>query len=119
MASSIRAPRGRKLSPSASYSDSCQPTPTPRRMRPPESVSSVLTCLATSAGCRWGSTSTSVPRGRRASLDWPAHHHVVEDIDVVVADPLDGAGEIGDRGRPLAIGHAGKLDAELHALASL
>ena len=57
----MRAPRVRKLSPSASYSDSCQPTPTPRRTRPPESVSSVLTCLATSVGWRCGSTSTSVP----------------------------------------------------------
>ncbi len=61
MPSSMRAPRSWKFSPSASYSDSCQPTPTPSRMRPPESVSSVLTCLATSVGSRWGSTSTSVP----------------------------------------------------------
>ena len=57
----MRAPRVRKSSPSASYSDSCQPTPTPRRTRPPDSVSSVLTCLATSVGWRCGSTSTSVP----------------------------------------------------------
>jgi len=61
MASSIRAPRVRNSSPSAWYSDSCQPTPTPSRTRPPESVSSVLTCLATSVGWRCGSTSTSVP----------------------------------------------------------
>src|SRR5713101_7068443 len=60
MHSSMRAPRVPKSSPSASYSDSCQPTPTPRRTRPPERVSSVLTCLATSVGCRCGSTSTSV-----------------------------------------------------------
>jgi hypothetical protein len=33
----------------------------PRRTRPPERVSSVLTCLATRVGWRCGSTSTSVP----------------------------------------------------------
>src|SRR5262249_53046946 len=59
------APRVWKSSPSASSSDSCQPTPTPRRTRPPESVSSVATCLATSVGWRCGSTSTSVPRVTR------------------------------------------------------
>ena len=57
----MRAPRVWKSSPIASYSDSCQPTPMPRRTRPPESVSSVLICLATSVGSRCGSTSTSVP----------------------------------------------------------
>ena len=53
-------PRRVKSSPSTSYSASCQPTPTPRRIRPPDSVSSVLTCLATRTAWRWGSTSTSV-----------------------------------------------------------
>src|SRR2546422_8569510 len=38
IASSIRSPRSWKFSPSASYSDSCQPTPIPSRTRPPESV---------------------------------------------------------------------------------
>ena len=57
----MRLPRVRKSAPSASYSDSCQPTPTPSRTRPPESVSSVPICLATSVGSRCGSTSTSVP----------------------------------------------------------
>jgi hypothetical protein len=61
MPSSMRAPRVRNGSSRASYSDSCQPTPTPSRTRPPDSVSRVLTCLATSTGCRCGSTSTSVP----------------------------------------------------------
>ena len=65
MASSMRAPRVWKLSPSAWYSDSCQPTPTPSRIRPPDRVSSVLTCLATRVGWRCGSTSTSVPRVTR------------------------------------------------------
>ncbi len=60
MVSSIRRPRVEKSSPSASYSAACQPTPTPRRIRPPDSVSSVLTCLATSVAWRCGSTSTSV-----------------------------------------------------------
>ena len=50
IASSMRRPRPAKSSPSASYSASCQPTPTPRRSRPAESVSRVLTCLATRIG---------------------------------------------------------------------
>ena len=62
MASSISLPRLVKSSLSTSNSACCQPTPTPNRTRPPESVSSVLTCLATSTGWRWGSTSTSVDR---------------------------------------------------------
>ena len=36
--------------PSASYSESCQPTPMPSRTRPPDSVSSVEICFATSTG---------------------------------------------------------------------
>ena len=62
----MRLPRVANASPSASYSDSCQPTPIPRRTRPPESVSNVLACFATSTGWRWGSTSTSVPRPMRS-----------------------------------------------------
>ena len=66
MASSIRRPRAAKSSPSASYSASCQPTPMPRRIRPPDSVSSVLVCLATSTAWRCGSTSTSVDSSSRS-----------------------------------------------------
>ena len=66
IASSITLPRRAKSSPSDWYSTSCQPTPMPRRMRPPDSVSSVLTCLATSRAWRCGSTSTSVDRLTRS-----------------------------------------------------
>ena len=39
---------------------------------------------------------------------------MVEDVDVVVADLLDGAREPLHRLRALAVGHAGELDGELH-----
>ena len=69
MASSMRRPRLWNGSSRASYSDSCQPTPTPSRTRPPERVSRVATCLATSTGWRCGSTSTSVPSPMRDVAD--------------------------------------------------
>ena len=64
--SSISAPRREKSSPSAAYSTSCQPTPMPNRSRPPDSVSSVLACLATNVAWRWGSTRTSVDSPMRS-----------------------------------------------------
>ena len=50
-----------------------------------------------------------------APRDRHAHHHVIEDVDVVVADALDRAGQRGDRGRALPVGHARELDGQLHA----
>ena len=49
----------------------------------------------------------------RPPLHGDAHHHVVEDVDVIVADPLDGGGEAADRGRPFAVADARELDGEL------
>ena len=53
-------PRRSKSTPSASYSSRCQPVPTPRSTRPPESTSSVATLLARSAAGRNGAMSTPV-----------------------------------------------------------
>ena len=44
----------------ASYSSLYAPTPTPRITRPPVNWSSVATCLASTTGCRIGSTITPV-----------------------------------------------------------
>ncbi len=49
-----------------------------------------------------------------APVDGDAHDHVVEHVDVVVPDLLDGAGETGHGARALAVRHAGELDRELH-----
>src|SRR5262249_13511468 len=65
---------------------------------------------------------SSAPRESASSAHtagWPAgdriaHHDVVEDVDVVVADLLDGARHARHRGGALAVGHARKLHAELH-----
>ena len=43
-----------KSSPSASYSSGFQPTPSPSRKRPPESMSTSAACFAASAVWRWG-----------------------------------------------------------------
>ena len=53
-----------KSIPSAWYSTSFHPMPTPRRMRPGASRASVATCFATSAVWRCGSTRTSVTSSR-------------------------------------------------------
>src|SRR5262245_2043229 len=52
--SAARRPRLSKVSLSASYSTAFQPTPIPRRRRPPLSTSICAACLATSAVCRCG-----------------------------------------------------------------
>src|ERR1700704_1357149 len=52
----VRAPRVRKSCPRASYSTWFQPTPTPRRSRPPERRSTSDACRATSAVWRCGRT---------------------------------------------------------------
>jgi hypothetical protein len=44
------------------------------------------------------------------------HDHVIEDVDVIVADPLDGAGQPLDGLRPFAVRHARKLHRELHGV---
>jgi hypothetical protein len=49
-----------------------------------------------------------------APFDGDAHDHVVEDVDVIVPDPLDGLREVQYRRRPFSIGHARKLDCQLH-----
>src|SRR5581483_357055 len=59
-----------------------------------------------------------VVRTLRPARDRHAHHDVVEDVDVIVADFLDGARQSRHRGRALAIGHAGKLDGQIHDVAS-
>ena len=51
---SMRLPRVWKSSPSASYSSGFQPTPSPSRSRPPESMSTSAACLAASAVWRCG-----------------------------------------------------------------
>jgi hypothetical protein len=58
--SSCLAPRVRKSCPRASYSTWFQPTPTPRRSRPPDSRSTSAACRATSAVWRCGRTRTPV-----------------------------------------------------------
>jgi hypothetical protein len=59
-ASSVRAARSAKGTPTASNSSSSHPTPMPRRTRPPESASSVASSLASTTGLRWGRISTPV-----------------------------------------------------------
>ena len=61
IASSIRSPRLRYSTLQASNSSRSQPAPSPRVSRPPESTSSVATCLAATTGWRSGRTSTLVP----------------------------------------------------------
>ena len=63
-----RVPRLWNSSPSASYSTGFQPTPTPRRNRPPLSTSTSAACLATSAVCRCGRMMTPVT----SSMRWSA-----------------------------------------------
>ena len=50
----------------------------------------------------------------RATFDRIAHHNVVEHVDVVVADLLDGLREPEHATRSLAVGDTGELDGELH-----
>ena len=57
----MRRPRSLWGTPIRWNSSSCQPTPTPRIVRPPESRSSVAHSLAKYAGLRKGSTRTMVP----------------------------------------------------------
>ena len=47
-------------------------------------------------------------------LDRIAHHDVIEHVDVVVADLLDGARELPDGLGTFAIRDAGELDGQLH-----
>ena len=61
MASLVRGPRSRYGTFINANSSSCQPTPSPRIVRPPESTSSVAHSLAKYTGLRSGSTSTMVP----------------------------------------------------------
>ena len=49
---SNRSAKGGKGKPRPTASRSCQAAPMPRLARPPESTSSVLTCLTRKAGCR-------------------------------------------------------------------
>src|SRR6516225_9980346 len=58
--SSERRPRLRKFSLRPTNSTGFQPTPTPRRNRPPHSTSSEAACLATSTAWRWARISTWV-----------------------------------------------------------
>ena len=60
----IRRPRVSNRCPRASNSTAFQPTPTPRRSRPPLRRSTSTACFATSAVSRWGSTSTLVTSSR-------------------------------------------------------
>src|SRR5207249_2793128 len=50
----------------------------------------------------------------RTPVDRETHHHVVEHVDVVVADLLDRPGETHDPVRAFTVRHARKLDGELH-----
>ena len=62
--SSKRRPRLRKSMPSASYSTSFHPIPTPSRNRPPVNTSTSAACLATSTVWRCGRMSTPVTSSR-------------------------------------------------------
>ena len=53
-------------------------------------------------------------RAGRAAGDRVAHHDVVEHVDVVVADLLEGLGEAQHTLGPFAIRDAGELDGQLH-----
>ena len=93
--SSCLAPRVRKSCPRASYSTWFQPTPTPRRSRPPDRRSTSAACRATSAVWRCGRT--RIPVAKRIRSVMPAkigehHERVVERVALGV-----GAGQ---RGRP-------------------
>ena len=138
MASSIRA-RVWKRSPSAWYSDSCQPTPTPSRIRSARKGVERADLLgdegrlalrqhqhfgaegdARGDGGHVGERRQGLENRHRGivraggpPLHGDAHHHMVEDVDVIVADTLDGGGEPADRGRPFAIADARELDGEL------
>ena len=57
----MRLPRESNGVINASNSSASQPAPTPSTTRPPARRSRLATCLASSTGLRWGSTSTAVP----------------------------------------------------------
>ena len=63
--SALRRPRFSKVSSRASNSTAFQPTPMPRRSRPPLSTSIWAACLATSAVCRCGRMRMPVARVSR------------------------------------------------------
>ena len=65
MPSSMRRPRSRNGTPSASNSASSQPTPAPRINRPPDRFCNVASSLASGSGWRIGNTSTLVPSPTR------------------------------------------------------
>ena len=116
---SMRLPRVWKSSPSASYSSGFQPTPSPSRKRPPESMSTSAACLAASAVWRCGRM--MMPGHEldrpRAGGDEPEQDErlverlrgvvvpaddVVERDDVLEALVLGGRRELADRARVVA-----------------
>jgi len=54
--------------------------------------------------------------GFLAAVDVVAHHDMVEDIELVVADILDALRQARDVRRTFAIGDAGKFDGQFHVL---
>src|SRR2546426_362703 len=89
--------------------------------RPPRSTLFPYTTLFRSEGRdvserheRFQDRHASRVRAGRAAFDRKAHHDVVEHVDVVVTDLLDGPGQAGHGLLALAIRHAGELDRELH-----
>lgn len=65
--SAVRAARRANGTPSASNSSRDQPMPTPRSSRPPESVSRVAACLATTTGLCSGATARRSRHGSSCS----------------------------------------------------
>src|SRR5438067_2118840 len=94
--SSIRRPRVRKSSPSASNSTGFQPTATPSRSRPPESTSTAAACLATSAVWRCGRIRMPVTSSSRraTALVFAAAGAAVACADVEAPGARAIAGEI-------------------------
>src|ERR671937_626309 len=72
--SSAIAPRRSNGMPSAAYSRSDSPTPTPSTKRPPLNRSMLAATRAVSSGLRYGRIATVVPSSMRSV--WPADHEV-------------------------------------------
>ena len=135
----MRGPRSSNGTPSDSYSERCQPTPTPSRTRPLERTSRVATCFATRAGWRCGRTKIPVPSlmrwvtaeiapscdqrlqqlgrglsGLGSARDRVPDRHVLEQVDLVVAGVFNRACQREDSLRSPALGRERELDRDVH-----
>ena len=123
----MRAMRPANGMPDASYSSRCQPVPTPRSSRPPDTTSSVAAIFASSTAGRSGEISTPVRQadarrrardrrqhgerlepgilGRqreppeRVAIGARAHHDVIGEVDLVDAGGLRLARDLDHRAR--------------------